>query len=186
MKKLKPFNEDAEVIGSMFKSFFVSVNLDNFKDILQKYGLDSAEEIDPQGWYKHSLCMEIFREIEKRPAVFDEVSLGIASIKVGNLDQYFTSTRAALEALPGMNAASHRNTTDYIKVEFSGPNRATIEDHTIWPHDAMYGVFWELVRTFAADFVVRRTRVATDPVTGDEYGVYEIMWQDRVRVPVAS
>lgn len=176
MKKLKPFNPDAEVIGSVFQAYFASVNLDNFKHILQAYGLNSAQDIDPQQWYKHSLCMDIFREIEKQPAMFDEVSLGMASAKVSNLQQYFTNTHDALAALPGLTASSHRNTTDYIKVDFLSENHAVVEDHTVWPHDAIYGLFFELVRTFSSDFMIRRTSIATDEVTGDEVGIYDITW----------
>lgn len=178
MKKLKPFNENAEVIGSMFKAYFASINLDNFRPILQAYGLDSAEDIKPESWYKHSLCMDIFKEIERQPAQFDEVSLGMASIKVANMARAYTNVREALEALPESTRRSHRNTTDYITVEFVGDSHAVIEDHTAWPHDAMYGVFWELVRTFCQSFVVRRTGVQLDRVTGDEFGIYDITWQD--------
>lgn len=186
MKKLKPFNEDAEVIGRVFKAFFTGVNLDHYPEILRQYGLNGAHEIDEEVWYKHALCMDLFREIEKRPAIFDVVALGIASVREINTARDFANTQAALAALPGLVASNHRNSTDYIKVEFPAPSRAVIEDHTIWPHDSMYGVLWEVVRIHASDFVLRRTSVGIDPVTGDEYGVYEVHWQDRVREPVAG
>ena len=179
MKKLKPVNAEAEVVGRVFKAFFSGVDLNNYRDILQRYGVADASQIDTAGWYKHALCLELFGEIEKRPAVFDEVALGIASIRASSLDRHFTSTETALAALPEMIAVNHRNTCDYIKVEFNSSTRAVVEDHTIWPHDSMYGVLWEIVRTFAADFVLRRTSVSVDPATGNEYGVYEIHWRDR-------
>jgi hypothetical protein len=168
--------QQAESLGQILQSFFLSIQLDEFKPILKKYGIT---EFKPDGWYPTAIILEVFQEIEKQPnAMQNLVSIGLKVTEASDFKTPFPTLDDLLAALPALEHQMHRNCPSGWEVRTIGQKAIEVIDRTIWPHDLQYGVLYGLCRVYQDqhDYLVERVDICPDPQTGSEYGVYHITW----------
>ena len=176
MKKLAPRTPNAEIIGQMAASLLRSVNLDNFKSILESYGMD---EIDPEVWYPEAVVHDIMREIrDGDDAMFDLVSIGMSNID-RDAPKQAPDLLTMLNALPQIHNSNYRNHNHTYEVRQVDDRLIEVTDRTPWPHDVIFGVLWQVTTKYSTlneHYRVERIRTEFDPDIDDEIGIYHITW----------
>jgi hypothetical protein len=181
VKKLKPYSENAEVIGRAAIGILMSVNRKHYQPILDRHNIT---DLDPNTWYSHKMFLEVMREIRDHShgmdAMYDLMAIGmkvaekgLEGVELPDIKSFFLSDGFRVDLMhrgqrPGY-AVSHQE----------GERKIIIEDHTPWPHDFMFGIYYVFARHFDEPdrkVSVQRIGIEIDHNTGDEYGIYEITW----------
>ncbi|MBI5957119.1 MAG: hypothetical protein HY866_00190 [Chloroflexi bacterium] len=178
MKKLSARKDiqNTQSLGQLLQVFFLSIELDEYKTILQKYGIT---EFKGDQWYPTKLILEVFEEIEKRyNSIQNLVSIGLKVTEAIDFRSRFPTFDSFMAAFPQMEHEMHRNNPGDFEVTRIGPKSIEIVDRTVWPHDLEYGVLYGICRLYQDqhDYLVERTEIVVDPQTGDEVGIYQITW----------
>src|SRR5574341_60974 len=178
MPKFKANSPEAQVIGAALISMLRSVNLDSFRPILARYGL---EKIDPQQWYAQQVVLDIQRDIltQGTTPMYDLVSIGM---KVGDRDLLpASSIEQALLNLEASHQQLHRH-IEHIgyRVEKLDERHIRVTDLTPYAHDLIYGILYAMVQRHkppGLSAVVRRVNPHLNELKDpDEPGIYDITW----------
>ncbi|NDJ78632.1 MAG: hypothetical protein GYB65_20475 [Chloroflexi bacterium] len=174
------FSPDAETIGQVHLSLLESINLDNYKDVLARHGMD---EIDPERWYPMQSVVDLMDEIGNRQGgMTDLVSIGIKLMETALLPPELEELPLT-HVLQGWNniyLANNRGTDPGdFQIEFVDDQHAIMHCRIPWPDDYTYGVFYGAARRWlpdSTDFTVYYEEDGPRRDFGDETTVIHIDW----------
>lgn len=180
MKKLTERTDiqNAQSLGQLLEVFFLSIQLEEFRPVLRKYGV--AHDFESDKWYPTALILEIFEEIQKAPnASANLVSIGMKVTEAIDFKSRFPTFNDFMAALPQLEQEMHHGNPGRFEVYQIDDETLEVVDRTIWPHDLEYGVLYGICRLYQNERrrLVERTSVSIDPETGDEAGIYRITWR---------
>lgn len=181
MKKLVAYSEDAEVLGQTALSILASIKREHYQPILDRHQIVT---LDPNTWYPQQVILDIMREIRDEcqvlATVYDLVMVGIQvaeqalqHITLPDIETFFLSGAFRLDTL------QRGEKPGYTLARLGRERQIFVEDHTPWPHDLMFGIYYGYGRVFHAcgeKVMVRRAGIEDDLDIVDEYGLYEILW----------
>ncbi len=180
LRKICP--PETETIGRSVQAFMASINHENFRPILEKYGFASG--IDPDKWYPLQDVLATLTEIAEQPgAMFDLVSIGTAAAGASQLTPELQQLSfGEFLALYGkaLYPSRHRNgDAGTISAEPVGENHVKMVLDIYYPDDLMYGIFYGLARLFLPEESRFTVAYDEDQIRKDKGGdntVIHVMW----------
>lgn len=178
MKKLTRRNDitEAQSMGLVLQAFLVSVQREEYQDILEKHAISNFEA---NTWYPMELILEIFETLQTNTnSIQNLVSIGIKVVDVIDFKSRFPTLMDLLNYLPQLEHELHKNNPGWWQISRPSQNCIEIQDHTVWPHDLEYGVLYGFTNLYQHEnnYTLERVRIELDKETGDEVGVYHISW----------
>jgi hypothetical protein len=177
--KYVSFAPNSEVIGAALIAFEQSPEMEEFVDLLEKYGL---RNIDPNRWYPTSVVTEYYREVASRPnASMNMVSMGINIYKNIQLPEGIETIEDGIRMLSQIAVMNVRNQPDtelWFEFISSDERHVRLIERTPSPHDAMYGLIYGIVKRLAppgARPIVKRTFLNEADPDADG-ALYDITW----------
>lgn len=172
-------NPDSEINGAALIALEQSSELEEFADLLDKYGLRG---IEAGRYYKLATVMDYFREVMQRPnASTNFVSMGIGVYKNTSMPESVTTIEQGLQFLSQFIIMTV--TDDPILAQ--GFEFETVEDRHIrfiertpFPHDMIYGYVYGTARRLAPEgtrAIVKRTYLNEADPDADG-AIYEVTW----------
>jgi hypothetical protein len=134
-------------------------------------------EVLPDQWYPQRFILDILHEIEIRPnASQNLIYIGMGLINRDGPKEYPTLIEMLSELAYLEMQHSPYSLYTFI-VEQIEERCIQVIDFTAWPHDLIYGMFWQLAAKYSdkADYTLLRN-IMIDDKTGNEIGVYQFRW----------
>jgi hypothetical protein len=183
MGKYKAFEPENEVLGAAVLSFIESVNFDNIKPFLDRYGLT---EVDPGAWYPLQLWLDVLSDMDEQSgggAMFDFVSIGMKIIETAQFPPEF-STLSMKQAIMTANDLYRANMRggdfgEYI-IDQLNDNHLRITTRIPYPDDVAYGQLYGMARRFAppgVHFTVYYDEDVPRSEQGGEKTIMHVTWK---------
>ncbi len=172
----------SEVIGSAMHNFFISLNREEFADVVEAaMSAAGIEDFKDDEWYSFQLTLDIFKEISQGRKISQNlVALGLAYVETATFPPEAQTIEDAILLLPQVYHINIRNIPEY-----EGYEVVRVDDHHIrvfdnnpFPHDTVYGFVWGIANRFKEgrmDATVVRTYNNPDDPDSDG-AVYDITW----------
>lgn len=176
-------HEDTMIIGQALGSFSMSINNEQiepiFEDIKAKYGF---KEIDPEEWYPLQLALDTYKAVrEKSRDALILVSIGTKVIEAAQLPDEIETIEDSIRLLMDIHHLNLKNVPEgdgYANLDV-GDKKITFDDHTVFPHDIIYGYIFGLVQRFrpenARPTVQRKYHNEAKPDHGG--ATYTVQWK---------
>ncbi len=170
---------EAEIKGLSLISLEQSSELEEFADLLDKYGLRG---IKGEQYYKLATVMEYYREVMQRPnASTNFVSMGINLHKSVVLPEDVKTIEDGLRLMIyiiKINVIHDPTIETWYQIERIGDRHIRLIDQSPFPHDLLYGYVYGVSRRLAPEGTrptVRRTFMNEADPDADG-AVYDITW----------
>ncbi len=167
----------SEIIGMALLSLLESQNLDSFRDLVEKYGMD---QVQPDEWYPADQAFRFLQELVARDdAMFNLVSIGMKVFDVMPMPASIETVADALRAMEHFADSSQRRrgtNVPWYSVREINEHHIEFVDRGSYPHDLIYGEVYSLVRRFRSKgthFAVTRDYLNPDDPDADG-AVYHI------------
>jgi len=172
-------NPDSEINGLSLLSLEQSSELEEFADLLEKYGL---RRLQPDKYYKMATVVEYYREVMQRPnASTNLVSMGINAYKNLTFPESVTTIEQGLQMLSQlltMNIRGEPSVGSWFEFDLVEDRHIRLIERTPFPHDALYGFIYGIARRLSPEgtrAIVRRTYLNEADPDADG-GIYDITW----------
>lgn len=176
MRKFIASTPDAEILGLALLALQTSILYTEFKDILEKYGLD---KIDLDQWYPQQAVLNVHRDLLGTP----NGSRKIVSVGVKIAENFpfpeGSSIDEVLQIFSDLHQQVHRNISDEdrFSARRTGDYSFEIINDSPYPDDLVYGYVYSLMTRFcpAGTYPVLRY---LDPhkINSDTSMVFELTW----------
>ncbi|PJF26399.1 MAG: hypothetical protein CUN53_07985 [Phototrophicales bacterium] len=172
-------NPDSEINGLALMALEQSSELEEFTDLLDKYGLRG---IEGGRYYKMTTVMDYYREVMQRPnASTNFVSMGINVYKNVVLPEGVTTIEQGLGLLSqmiSMNVTNEPGVGTWFEFEKVEDRHIRFIERTPFPHDLLYGYIFGTARRLAPEGtrpIVQRTYLNEADPNADG-AIYDITW----------
>lgn len=172
-------NPESEINGLALMMLEQSSELEEFADLLEKYGLRG---IEGGRYYKLAEVVAFYRELLQRPnASTNLISIGIHIFKNITFPDNVTTIEQGLQLLIqmiNMNINNDPTIGTWFEIDEVGDRYIRFIERTPFPHDLLYGYIFGVARRLAppgARAIVKRTYMNEADPDADG-GIYDITW----------
>jgi hypothetical protein len=140
--------DEAKVLGQVMQAFLDNLRADDIKPLMEEAGLES---IDPQAWYPQQKFVDIYNKLETMPGgTEDIVAIGVQTVDALEFPDAVQDIPAALQALPQMYDAIHKNAGDDEgwQIDVVSDDEIRVTFNSPYSDYAAYGYLYSIARRF--------------------------------------